>query len=111
MEPLSKNELLEVLESSALAQLRALRSLRRAAQRPAAPTGAKRKSNMDIVYDILLAAKGPLHIHDIIQRAQKQYHRPLRRESLVSALTKKVLDQNTFRRTAPNTFELLQRPT
>ena len=110
MEPLTKNDLIEVLESSALAQLRALRSLRRAAQRPAAPSGTKRKSNMDIVYDILLAAKGPLHITDILQRAQKQYHRPLRRESLVSALTKKVLDQNTYCRTAPNTFDLLSRP-
>ena len=111
MEPLTKNDLIEILEYGALAQLRALRSLRRAAQRPAAPAGAKRKSNIDVVYDILLAANGPLHINDILQRARKQYHRPLRRESLVSALTKKVLDQNTFRRTAPNTFELLKRPT
>lgn len=110
MEPLTKNDLIEVLESSALAQLRALRSLRRAAQRPAAHPDAKRKSNMDVVYDILLAAKGPLHITDILLRAKKDYHRPLRRESLVSALTKKVLDQNTFTRTAPNTFELLKRP-
>jgi predicted transcriptional regulator len=110
MEPLTKNDLIEVLESSALAQLRALRSLRRAEQRTTVPPGTKRKSNMDIVYDILSAAKGPLHISDILQRAQKDYHRPLRRESLVSALTKKVLDQNTFRRTAPNTFELLKRP-
>ncbi len=37
-------------------------------------------------------------------------HRPLRRESLVSALTKKVLDHHTFTRTAPNTFDLLHRP-
>jgi hypothetical protein len=29
---------------------------------------------------------------------------------LVSALTKKVLDQNTYGRTAPNTFDLLSRP-
>ncbi len=109
-EPLTKNDLIEALEITALAQLRALRSLRRADQRPAAPTGAKRKSNMEIVYDILLAAKSPLHITDIIQRAKKDHHRPLRRESLVSALTKKVLDHNTFTRTAPNTFDLLKRP-
>jgi len=110
MEPITKNDLIEVLQSSALAQLRALRSLRRTQQRPATPPGAKRKSNMDVVYDILLAAKGPLHITDLIQRAKKDYHRQLRRESLVSALTKKVLDQNTFSRTAPNTFDLLKRP-
>jgi hypothetical protein len=111
MNPLSKNDLIEVLETSTLAQLRALRALRRSEHRSAAPTTSKGKSNMDIVYDILLAAKGPLHIQDILQRAKKEFHRPLRRESLVSALTKKVLDQNTFCRTAPNTFDLLKRPT
>jgi hypothetical protein len=110
MEPLTKNDIIDVLESSALAQLRALRSLRRAAQRPAAHPDAKCKSNMEVVYDILLAAKGPLHITDILLRAKKDYHRLLRRESLVSALTKKVLDQNTFTRTAPNTFDLLKHP-
>ncbi len=110
MDLITKNDLIEVLESSALAQLRALRSLRRAQQRPAAPPGTKRKSNMDIVYDILLAAKGPVHVTDIIQRAKKEHHRPLRRESLVSALTKKVLDHHTFSRTAPNTFDLFKRP-
>jgi len=49
-------------------------------------------------------------LNEIIRRAQQLHQRPLRRESLVSALTKKVLDQNTFTRTAPNTFDLLQRP-
>jgi len=110
MNPLTKTDLIEVLETSTLAQLRALRALRRSEQRPAVAPDPKRKSNMDIVYDILLAAQGPLHINAIIQRAKKDFHRPLRRESLVSALTKKVLDQNTFARTAPNTFDLLKRP-
>jgi hypothetical protein len=110
MKHLTKDDLIEVLENSALAQLRALRALRRSEQRPVTPPGAKRKSNMDIVYDILLRARGPLHIHDIIQRAKMDCHRSLHRESLVSALTKKVLDQNTFCRTAPNTFDLLKRP-
>lgn len=110
MNPLNKDDLIDVLETSALAQIRALRALRRAEHRTAGRTEPKRKSNMDIVYDILVAAKGPLHIDDLIQRAQKDYQRALRRESLVSALTKKVLDQNTFIRTAPNTFDLLKRP-
>ena len=110
MEPLTKNDIIDILETSTLAQLRALRSLRRAGQRPAAHPGTKRKSNIDIVYDILVAAKGPLHVTDILQRAKKDYQRPLRRESLVSALTKKVLDHHTFTRTAPNTFDLLPRP-
>ena len=110
MNPLTKNDLIDVLEISALAQLRALRALRRAEHRPATLPGTKRKSNVDIVYDILMSTKAPLHINDILQRAKKDHQRQLRRESLVSALTKKVLDQNTFARTAPNTFDLLKRP-
>jgi hypothetical protein len=110
MEHITKEDLIEVLQTTALAQLRALRSLRRPRLRTPATPGSKRTSNMAIIYDILSAAQGPLHITEILQRAHKQYHRQLRRESLVSALTKKVLDQNTFRRTAPNTFDLLKRP-
>jgi hypothetical protein len=110
MNPLNKDDLIEVLENTTLAQLRALRALRRSAHRKAPPPEPERKSNMDIVYDILIAAKQPLHINDILQRAKKDYHRQLHRESLVSALTKKVLDQNLFTRTAPNTFDLLKRP-
>ena len=110
MDPLSKDDLIDVLETSALAQLCALRALRRSERRNTSPSEPKRKSNMDIIYDILLSAQQPLHVNDIIQRAKKDYHRQLHRESLVSALTKKVLDQNTFARTAPNTFDLLKRP-
>jgi len=110
MNPLNKDELIEVLENTALAQLRALRALSRAQHRKTAPSDPKRKSNMDIVYDVILAAKGPLHIHEIIERAKKDHHRQLNRESIVSALTKKVLDKNVFTRTAPNTFDLLNRP-
>ena len=110
MNPLTKSELLEVLENSTLAQLRALRALRRSHERKRPPSEPGHKSNMDIVYDILVAAKGPLHVNEIILRAKRDYRRPLRRESLVSALTKKVLDQNTYGRTAPNTFDLLSRP-
>jgi hypothetical protein len=110
MNPMNKNDLIDVLENTALAQLRALRALRRAENRKSSPAEPKGKSNMDIVYDILLAAKGPLHVNEIIQRAKRDRRRQLHRESLVSALTKKVLDQNTFARTAPNTFDLLKRP-
>ena len=110
MNPLNKDDLIDVLENTALAQLRALRALRRSEHRKTHPSELKRKSNMDVAYDILLAAQGPLHINDIIQRAKKDCRRQLHRESLVSALTQKVLDQNGFTRTAPNTFDLLKRP-
>jgi hypothetical protein len=108
--PLSRAELLEILESVAQAQLQSLRALRRKAAPSAEPAPKKDKSNMEIVYDLLRVAPGPLHINEIIEKARQTYGLHLSRESLVSALTKKVLDQHTFRRTAPNTFDLIQRP-
>jgi len=107
--PVSRDELLEILETTASVQLKTLRSLRRKSQFPPLPASKKGKSNMDIVRDLLQAAPGPLHINDILLQALQQHGRKLSRESLVSALTKKVLDQNTFVRTAPNTFDLLKR--
>jgi chromosome segregation and condensation protein ScpB len=107
--PLQREDLLEILETTAHAQLRALRLLRRPAPERAQALPPP-QSSMALVQAILLQAGQPLHIQEIIARARKQYGRQLRRESLVSALTKKVLDQNTFRRTAPNTFDLLRRP-
>jgi len=107
--PVSRDELLEILETAANSQLKTLRALRRKSQSPPPSASKKGKSNMDIVQDILQAAPGPLHINDILSKALKQHGLKLSRESLVSALTKKVLDQNTFARTAPNTFALLKR--
>jgi len=111
MNPLTQNELLDILEKTTEAQLRVLRSLRPPPARPTPARDPKRKSNIAIVHDILLASNGPLHITEIIRRAQQDHQRPLRRESLVSALTKRVLDQHTFCRPTPNTFDLLHRPT
>jgi hypothetical protein len=107
--PVSRDELLEILETAARVHLKTLRSLRRKSPFPPSPDPKKGKSNMDIVKDLLQAAPGPLHINDILLQALQQYGVKLSRESLVSALTKKVLDQNTFVRTAPNTFDLLKR--
>jgi hypothetical protein len=105
-EPVSREELLDILEATAGAQLRALRALRHKPRQKAKRTG---RANIDVVCDVLAAAPGPLHIDDIIQKANQSYGVKLSRESLVSAITKKVLDQNTFCRTAPNTFDLINR--
>ncbi len=108
---LSREDFLNILEKSTQAQLKALRALRRqGANPPSTHLNKKGMSNIDIVYQLLLAAPGPLHVDDLITQAQQRYNRRLSRDSLVSALTKKVLDQHTFCRTAPNTFDLLQRP-
>lgn len=109
MTEITREDMLEIMEKSTEAQLRAIRSLRRTPAATGVRRSRKGKSNVEIVADVLAAAGGPLHINEIIRRAQAQFGRPLQRESLVSALTKKVLDERTFRRVGPNTFDLLQR--
>ena len=64
-------------------------------------------SHVDIVYDILTAAQRPMHIDDIIAQAQRRFAIQLDKESIVSALTKRVKRQDRFIKTAPNTFALL----
>lgn len=109
MPELSRDELLDALEAAASGQLRALRALRPRPRRPGRPLAGKGKSNISIVEDILESAGGPLHIRQIIAQARARFGRALSRESLVSALTKKVLDRHTFCRVGPNTFDLLHR--
>ena len=101
--------LLETIESSLHAQLLAVRRLRqRDGNEATAFTRKPRsgRSQLSIVFDILREAAQPLHISDIIQKAQKRFHRQLDRESLVSALTKRIARGDRFLRTAPNTFAL-----
>ena len=66
----------------------------------------KRTSNIDIVQNVLNSAGHPLHVSDIIQVAEQQYQVTLNRDSIVSALLKKINAGQTFIRTAPNTFAL-----
>lgn len=77
-------------------------------QRKTAPHGQKlkRTSNLTIVEDILQNSDQPLHISKIIQIAQKDYNVNLERDSIVSALIKKINAGQIFIRVAPNTFAL-----
>ena len=77
-------------------------------QRKTAPHGQKlkRTSNLTIVEDILQNSDQPLHISKIIQIAQKDYNVNLERDSIVSALIKKINAGQMFIRVAPNTFAL-----
>jgi hypothetical protein len=62
---------------------------------------------MSIIKDILTEAGEPLHINEIIDRARKDHSVKLKRESIVSALTKKILDGRDFRRAGKNVFALI----
>lgn len=66
----------------------------------------KRTSNIDIVHNVLNSVGHPLHVSDIIKLAEQQYQVQLNRDSIVSAILKKVNAGQAFIRTAPNTFAL-----
>lgn len=102
-----KDVILEILIESAEAQLRALRRLR--AKGPEPTRRRKRRANIDLVEDILHSAGEPLHIREILRRVERVHGVSLDRESLVSQISKQVLRQRRFRRTAPNTFDCLPR--
>ena len=66
----------------------------------------QRRSQMNIITDILSSAGMPLHVSEIMRQAKEQYGMTLDRESVVSALTKKVKKGVAFVRTGPNIFGL-----
>ncbi len=66
----------------------------------------RRTSKLNIVADILASSDQPLHISEIICIAQQEYQTEMERDSIVSALVKKVKAGRQFVRVAPNTFAL-----
>jgi DNA-directed RNA polymerase delta subunit len=97
-----RETILEVFEISLKAQLRAVRSLKTGQAKSSTNKGM---SQVDLAYDVLIKAGTPLHINEIINQIQKIHHIHVDRESLVSALTKKVSRGNRFSRTGKNTFK------
>jgi hypothetical protein len=106
-----RDDLLDILEAVSRAQLRAIRRLR-LSPRTKSKTGTRaeggRVSGMDMVTDILRRENRPLHISDILAAVHKRFGVELDRESVVSAMSKRVARQDRFMRTAPNTFALLR---
>ena len=56
---------------------------------------------------LLLAAQKPLHVTEIIKRAKIDFNVDLDRDSIVSALSKKVKSRRMFKRVEANTFTIL----
>ncbi len=97
---------LSFYESLFLAQLRTIRQLKSPKPKKAKGREGKSMSNMDMAMDILRRAQRPLHISEIIAQVKTKFGVTLDRESLVSALVKKVHRRQGLSRTAPNTFEI-----
>ena len=99
-----RDTVLEAIEECLDAQLRAVRRLRKAVHEVAPPRAKKRMSQVDMALDILMKARKPLHIAELLSRIEKTFQTPVDRESLVSSLTKKVMRGDRFVRTGRNTF-------
>jgi hypothetical protein len=97
---------LSFYESLFSAQLRAIRQLKSPRVRKAKRVEGKSMSNMDMAIDILRRGQRPLHVSEIIAQVKAKHGVTLDRESLVSALVKKVHRHQGLSRSAPNTFEI-----
>jgi hypothetical protein len=102
-----KDTILSIFEASLDAQLRAVRRLRRSPAQTPPNRAPKGMSQVDMAYDILKRARSPLHVEQIIERIEQAFGLLVDRESLVSALSKKVARRDRFVRTEKNTFALL----
>ncbi len=103
-----KEVILDAMEASLEAQLRAVRRLKSGEDKPRAKTGPKGLSQVDMAFDILQRARTPLHINEIISRIEQRHGQRIDRESLVSSLVKKVQRQDRFVRTDKNVFSLIE---
>jgi len=105
-----RDDLIDILEAVSKAQLRTLRRLRRTPPQKIAPSGVsstRRMSHIQMTYDILRSASRPLHVSEILALAAQRHGVTLDRESIVSALAKRVARKDRFVRTGPNTFSVL----
>jgi hypothetical protein len=107
-ETIIKNTILETIEASLEAQLKAVRRLKAGEKEPKPRSRRKGMSQVDMTYDILKRAGTPLHVSEIIPRIAQAHGRKVDRESLASALIKKVQRRNRFVRTDKNVFGLIE---
>jgi len=87
------------------AQIKVVREL----QQQFSPVKAKRKTQVEMIFDILNDAGIPLHIKEIISLVKKKYDVELDRETIVSSIAKKIAKGILFKRVAPNTYDLIER--
>jgi hypothetical protein len=106
MENKIPESLLSLYESLLSAQLRVVKQLKNPKPAKTKRAGEKGMSNMDMAIDILRQTRKPLHISEILAQIKTKHKISLDRESLVSALVKKVHRNQGLTRTAPNTFEV-----
>ena len=109
MENENYKNLLNVFETLTRAQLNAIKQLRKKVGLAESEKPVKRRmSQIEMVYNILFNARKSMHVNDIITTAKRKYDIDIDKESLVSALAKRVKRQDRFIKTGPNTFALIE---
>jgi predicted transcriptional regulator len=73
------------------------------------PVKVKRKTQTEMVYDILNDVDNSLHIKEIISLVKQKYDVALDRETIVSSIAKKIAKGILFKRVSPNTYDLIER--
>lgn len=103
-------QLLDVLDSMLSAALREVRRARAVGPAPLLRKRAtdKSKSNTELCLDVLVQAGRPIHVSALVETLTRKGVRTSR-DSLVSALTKRLAPRGPFLRTAANTFGLAGR--
>ena len=101
-----REAVLEAVEATLAAQLRAVKRLRSGAEERPRKAPQKGMSQVDMVADILRREGAPLHINQILERIAQHHQVRLDRESVVSALVKKVRRNERFVRSGKNVFGL-----
>ena len=99
----TRDDVLQAFEMALETQLRAVRRLR---GRRTPARRARGLSNIDMAFSVLRRAKAPLHVDDLIVAIAQAHGVQPARDSLVSALSKKVVAGDRFEKPAPNTFAL-----
>ena len=94
-------------ESLLKAQLKIIRQFLKEGEQPKFKPRGKGRSQMSIIDALPLAAQNPLHVTEIIERAKLDFNVDLERDSIVSALSKKVKSGRMFKRVEANTFTIL----
>lgn len=107
-----KNKLFEqflnIQESMLRAQLNVIRQFRREAGIASTePKPDKSMSQIDMVHDILKSSETPMHIDQIIVIVSEKFQFEMDKESIVSALAKRIKRHDRFIKTAPNTYFLI----
>ena len=98
-------EYLKIKQKVLVAQLKATNEL----LQQFSPGKVKRKTQSDMVLDILNDVNRSLHIKEIISLVKEKYDVELDREIIVSSIAKKIAKGILFKRVAPNTYDLIER--